>query len=204
MATQTPLNVPIRPWVPRWLGIVTAFTVMLPIILINGAYTGTITEVSGTLGVLSEDISMAYYATSAGMAVAYPLIPKVRPVVTTKTILLIDLLLQVILSFICAQVNQMDIIIVCSFFIGFLKGFAMLEIILMIRPLFSPQNVRSEFYAYFYPIVFSAGLDGGHGTVGLLLPMAVYVLLRYPALAGCHLFYPDVLPVCQASCLFSF
>ena len=49
MATQTPLNVPIRPWVPRWLGIVTAFTVMLPIILINGAYTGTITEVSGTL-----------------------------------------------------------------------------------------------------------------------------------------------------------
>ena len=105
MATQTPLNVPIRPWVPRWLGIVTAFTVMLPIILINGAYTGTITEVSGTLGVLSEDISMAYYATSAGMAVAYPLIPKVRPVVTTKTILLIDLLLQVILSFICAQVN---------------------------------------------------------------------------------------------------
>ena len=76
---------------------------MLPIILINGAYTGTITEVSGTLGVLSEDISMAYYATSAGMAVAYPLIPKVRPVVTTKTILLIDLLLQVILSFyLCA------------------------------------------------------------------------------------------------------
>jgi MFS family permease len=157
MANQALLSVPIRPWVPRWLGIVTAFVVMLPIILINGAYTGTITEVSGTLGVLSEDISMAYYATSAGMAVAYPLIPKVRPVVTTKTILLIDLLLQVILSFICAQVNQMDIIIVCSFFIGFLKAFAMLEIILMIRPLFSPKNVRSEFYAYFYPIVFSAG-----------------------------------------------
>ena len=133
MANQALLSVPIRPWVPRWLGIVTAFVVMLPIILINGAYTGNITEVSGTLGVLSEDISMAYYATSAGMAVAYPLIPKVRPVVTTKTILLIDLLLQVILSFICAQVNQMDIIIVCSFFIGFLKAFAMLEIILMIR-----------------------------------------------------------------------
>ena len=27
----------------------------------------------------------------------------------------------------------------------------------MIRPFFSPANVRSEFYAYFYPIVFSAG-----------------------------------------------
>lgn len=157
MANQALLSVPIRPWVPRWLGIMTAFVVMLPIILINGAYTGNITEVSGTLGVLSEDISMAYYATSAGMAVAYPLIPKVRLVITTKTILLTDLLLQVILSFICAQINQMDIIIVCSFFIGFLKAFAMLEIIIMIRPLFSPKNIRSEFYAYFYPIVFSAG-----------------------------------------------
>ena len=35
MAQQVLLNVPIRPWVPRWLGIVTAFVVMLPIILIN-------------------------------------------------------------------------------------------------------------------------------------------------------------------------
>lgn len=50
MSSQSLLSVPIRPWVPRWLGIVTAFVVMLPIILINGAYTGTITEVSGTLG----------------------------------------------------------------------------------------------------------------------------------------------------------
>lgn len=157
MVKQQLLSVPIRPWVPPWLGVVTAFVVMLPIILINGAYTGNIIEVSGSLGVLSEDISMAYYATSAGMAVAYPIIPKIRPVVTTKTILLTDLLLQVVLSFICARINQMDIIIVCSFFIGFLKAFAMLEIIIMIRPFFSPGNVRSEFYAYFYPIVFSAG-----------------------------------------------
>lgn len=151
------LNVPIRPWVPPWLSAVTAFVIMLPIIFINGAYTGNITEVSGVLGVLSEDISMAYYATSIGMAVAYPLVPKVRKLINTKTALLLNLLFQVVLSYICAQVRQTDIIIVCSFFIGFLKAFAMLEIILMIRPLFSPKNVRSEFYSYFYPIVFSAG-----------------------------------------------
>lgn len=151
------LNIPIRQWVPSWLGFVTALVIMLPIVLINGAYTGDITEVSGTLGVLNEDIRMGYYATSVGMAVSYPLIPKIRGALNTKTIFLSDLLLQAILSLVCAQVTQIDIIIVCSFFIGFLKGFAMLEIILMIRPFFSPANVRSEFYAYFYPIVFSAG-----------------------------------------------
>lgn len=61
-----PLSVPIRPWVPRWLGILTAFVIMLPVILINGAYTGSAVEISSTLGVLGEDIRMAYYATAPG------------------------------------------------------------------------------------------------------------------------------------------
>lgn len=157
MSRLQALNVPIRPWVPRWLGLVTAFVILLPIMLINGAYTGDIIEVSGTLGVMSEDIRMAYYATSAGMAIAYPIIPKLRPVITTKTVLLTDLMLQVILSLICANVTKMEIVIACSFFIGILKAFVMLEFIIMTRPFFSPSNVRSEFYAYFYPLVFSGG-----------------------------------------------
>ena len=157
MSRLQALNVPIRPWVPRWLGLVTAFVILLPIMLINGAYTGDIIEVSGTLGVMSEDIRMAYYATSAGMAIAYPIIPKLRPVITTKTVLLSDLMLQVILSLICANVTKMEIVIACSFFIGILKAFVMLEFIIMTRPFFSPSNVRSEFYAYFYPLVFSGG-----------------------------------------------
>lgn len=157
MAGQLPLNVPTRPWVPRWLGITTAFVILLPIIFINGAYTGSITEVSGTLGVLSEDISMAYYATSIGMAIGYPIVPKIRAVITTKTVLLGDLILQVLLSLVCARTSQIEIIIACSLVIGFLKAFAMLEVLLMVKPLFSPTDVRSEFYAYFYPTVFSAG-----------------------------------------------
>lgn len=155
MAIQ--LSIPVRKWVPRWLGILTAFVVMLPIMLINGAYTGNILDVSGSLGVLSEDISMAYYAASAGMAVAYPIVPEIRGIITTKTILLCCLFLQVSLSLICAQVSRMDIVILCSFLIGVLKAFTMLEIIVMLKPFFSPGNIRSEFYAYFYPIVFSIG-----------------------------------------------
>ena len=78
MANQALLSVPIRPWVPRWLGIVTAFVVMLPIILINGAYTGNITEVSGTLGVLSEDISMAYYGCHTDITIPYEELGSIR------------------------------------------------------------------------------------------------------------------------------
>lgn len=164
------LNLPIRPWVPQWLGIVTMFVIILPIIMLNGAYTGSMVEVSSTLGILSEDITMGYYAASVGMAVAYPIVPKVRAVVTPKTLLLSDLFLQILFSWWCAHAANIDMIVVCSFFIGFLKAFIMLEFIIQIRPLFSPRNVRSEFYAYFYPIVFS----GGQVSLAITAQLAYY------------------------------
>ena len=136
------LNLPTRPWVPQWLGIVTMFIVIFPITLLNGAYTGSMVEVSNTLGVLSEDITMAYYSASVGMAVAYPIVPKIRTIATPKTLLLTDLLLQIFFSLVCAQTGSMDVIMVCSFCMGFLKAFVMLEFIILIRPLFSPKNVE--------------------------------------------------------------
>lgn len=176
------LALPTRPWVPQWLGLVTMFIVMAPITMLNGAYTGSIVEVSNTLGILSEDISMGYYAASVGMAVAYPIVPKVLAVVTPKTLLLVDLFLQILLSLLCAHVSNIDIIIICSFFVGFLKAFVMLEFIILVRPFFSPKNIRSEFYAYFYPIVFS----GGQISMAITAQLAYYYQWQ-------HMYYFTVL-----------
>ena len=71
--------------------------------------------------------------------------------------LLADLTLQFLLSWFCARSQSADTLIVCSFFIGFLKGFLMLWCIRRIKTIFSPKDVRSEFYAYFYPLVFGCG-----------------------------------------------
>lgn len=51
----------------------------------------------------------------------------------------------------------------------------MLEFIIQIRPFFSPKNVRSEFYAYFYPIVFS----GGQISMALTSQLAYYYQWQY-------------------------
>ncbi|MEG1749613.1 MAG: MFS transporter [Tannerellaceae bacterium] len=169
------LDLPTRPWVPQWLGVVTMFFVILPIVMLNGAYTGSMVEVSNTLGILSEDITLGYYAASVGMAVAYPIVPKIRAVVTPKTLLLGDLFLQILISFGCAHTNNIDLIIICSFFVGFLKAFVMLQFIVSIRPLFSPKNIRSEFYAYFYPMVFS----GGQISMAITAQLAYYYQWQY-------------------------
>lgn len=151
------LGLPVRKWVPDWLGIATIFAVILPVILLNGSYTGSMLEVSYTLGTYSEDITMGYYAASAGMAIAYPIIPKVLSALSDKTLLAGDLALQFLLSWICASSQNTDALIVCSFAIGFLKGFLMLWFIRHAQRIFSPRNVRSEFYSFFYPLTYGGG-----------------------------------------------
>ena len=142
-----------RSWVPRWGMGVVAFIVLIPMMLINGAYTGSSIDVSSYLGVMSEDINIAFFASSAGMAMAYPIIPIIKPIATTKTIILFVLFVQIILSFICAVTSYIEIIIICSFLIGYFKAFTLMEVVVILMPIFSPSFTRNQFYAQYYPIV---------------------------------------------------
>jgi MFS family permease len=157
MMTMKQLDVPVRQWVPDWLGMICIFFIILPVTMLNGSYTGSMLEVSSTLGTNTEDITMGYYAASAGMAIAYPIVPKVLDALSSKFLPLTDLSIQFLLSWVCARSQNIDLVIICSFFIGFLKGFLMLWFIRRATKIFSPKNVRSEFYSYFYPLVFAGG-----------------------------------------------
>lgn len=157
MKTARELDIPVRSWVPDGVAIAMVFLIMLPIVLLNGTYTGSMVEVSNTLGVYTEDITIGYYAASAGMAVSYPIVPKIINALSSKSLLLIDLTLQFFLSWFCARQVNTELLIAASFIIGFLKGFLMLWIIRRIKFIFSPKDIRSEFYAYFYPLVFGGG-----------------------------------------------
>ena len=85
MKTASELDIPARPWVPDLLAIATVFIIMLPIAMLNGTYTGSMVEVSNTLGVYTEDITIGYYAASAGMAVSYPIVPKILNAFSSKS-----------------------------------------------------------------------------------------------------------------------
>ncbi|MDR3327678.1 MAG: MFS transporter [Prevotellaceae bacterium] len=138
--------------VPQWLKVATAVLILIPILMVNGAYTGSSVDISGALGVLSEDINIAYFATSAGLAISHPLIPQLRGVATTKNTILFSLCVQIALSAICAETDNMTVVLICSFFIGFFKAFIMIEIVAILMPILSPENKRSIFYSKFYPL----------------------------------------------------
>lgn len=115
---------------------------------------GTVTAISEATG---SKYSLVPTDNSAGMAIAYPIVPKVLDALSSKFLLLTDLSIQFLLSWVCARSQNIDLVIICSFFIGFLKGFLMLWSIRRATKIFSPKNVRSEFYSYFYPLVFAGG-----------------------------------------------
>ena len=58
MITMKELEAPVRQWVPDWLGLISIFIVIFPVTMLNGSYTGSMLEVSNTLGTNSEDITM--------------------------------------------------------------------------------------------------------------------------------------------------
>lgn len=151
------IELPVRRYIPQWMVMLTMFMILVNIVLVNGAYLGSSIDVSGALGTTSEDITMAFYACSIGMVVANPLVQKVRQIMTTKTLLLTDIALQCLFSMICAGTYHMEVMIICCFIIGLLKTFLLLEFIILMTPLFTPGNVRSESYSWFYPLVFGGG-----------------------------------------------
>ena len=167
--TVQQLDIPLRHSLPDWVGIAVVFLILLPLTMLNGTYTGSMVEVSNTLGAYTEDITIGFYAAAAGMAVAYPIVPKILGAFSSKSLLLVDLTLQFLLSWVCARSASTDLMIAASFLIGFLKGFLMLWTIRRIKLVFSPGDVRSEFYAYFYPLVFG----------GEQVSMVVTALLAY-------------------------
>ena len=168
MITMKELEAPVRQWVPDWLGLISIFIVILPVTMLNGSYTGSMLEVSNTLGTNSEDITMGYYAASAGMAIAYPIIPKVLAAFSVKSLLLIDLVLQFFLSWVCARTQNADILIVCSFAVGFLKGFLMLWFIRYAQKIFSPFVYYKQLryliivFAFFTAHLINSFSLGGH------------------------------------------
>lgn len=46
MKTALELEIPIRPWVPNIVGIITVFIIIMPVAMLNGTYTGSMVEVS--------------------------------------------------------------------------------------------------------------------------------------------------------------
>lgn len=138
-------------WVPEPLRMVLMAVFMLPILVVSGIYTGNLSYMVGSLGTHNEWIVFANYAGVVGMGVSLPLIFRYKLRFFTKFLMVRTLLFLALANFMIGTTDNNIVIVSCAFFIGFLKMFALIEFIVPVMAIISPDGNRPKFYAIFYP-----------------------------------------------------
>lgn len=138
-------------WVPKPLILVLIIVFLLPILTVSGIYTGNLSYMVSSLGTHNEWIVFANYAGVVGMGVSLPIIFRYKLRFYTKFLMVRTLLFLALASFMIGTTDNVIVIVSSSFFIGFLKMFALIELIMPIMYIISPDGNRPRFYSIFYP-----------------------------------------------------
>ncbi len=139
-------------WVPKPVQLLLIALFLFPILVMNGVYTGNISYMAGSLGTYNEWLVFANYAGIVGMGVSMPIIFRFKLAFYTKYLMLRTFLLLALLSFVIGTTDNNFVIVACSFLIGFFKMFAMIEVIMPVMYVISPDGSRPKFYSIFYPM----------------------------------------------------
>lgn len=148
---------PFATWVPKPLMLLLIIFIMFPLMSISGVYTSNATDISGALATYSEFVSMANNAGSIGMGLALLIIFRVKMRFRSKEIITSCAIILALLSYMNGRTENTYQLVVGSFLIGFFKMFAMIEVILPMMFILSPNGDRGRFYAIFYPISIGFG-----------------------------------------------
>ena len=137
-----PKNYPFYNWVPKPVGIIILFVFFLPILTVGGTYSVASTEMMSGLGIISEHIQFANFATSIGMAAFCPFLYRLVVIRRQKMMCLAGFSLMYIFSYICAKTDSVFLLALCSIFMGFLR------MVLMMVNLFTLIKYAGHIEAY--------------------------------------------------------
>lgn len=149
-------------WVPKAVQLLLIVVFTIFILPLGGVYTGNISFMAGGTGNLTEYFMWANYATTIGMGAAMPLAMRFKLRFKIRNKVTLILLLTALLSYISATTHQPMIFVMSSLFMGFMKMHAMVEFIIPLMMMLSPDGNRGRFYSLFYPFAIAMGQVGSY------------------------------------------
>ena len=138
-------NHPFYPWVPRPLGILILLLMFVPPTFSGGAYLCNIGEMSGSLGMLTEDIQLASFFTSIGMCLFPPFMVRFLQARRAKHTYLWCFLVLAVLNGICAITSELPVLLACCMLIGFTRIIVMLNCTFTIAPYLTGMDTLAMF-----------------------------------------------------------
>lgn len=139
-------------WVPKPVMLLLILLFLFPLLVVSGIYTANFTEMMSDLGVYSEHLSMANYASFIGMGAVLPLLLRFKMRFRSKELTVVSLFSIALCSIVIITTNNPYVIIFASFAIGLFKIIALIEFILPLVFLLGPNGEMSKFYTVFYPL----------------------------------------------------
>lgn len=138
-------NHPFHEWVPRPVGILVLLLMFVPPTFSGGAYLCNISEMSGGLGVWTEDIQLASFFTSIGMCLFPPFMVRFLQARRIKQTYLWCFLLLIPLNYICAVTTSVPLLLAACLLTGFVRVIVMLNCTFTIAPYLTGMDTLSMF-----------------------------------------------------------
>lgn len=144
---------PFADWVPKPVMLLLIIIFMFPFMLVNAVYS---TDLAGTFATYNEFITFANNAGTIGMGTAILILMRIKMRFTSKQIITTSAVIIAALLYWCSVNPNPYVVIISSFFIGFFKMFGIIEMVLPVMFIISPNNDRGRFYSVFYPLTLVA------------------------------------------------
>lgn len=138
-------NHPFYEWVPRPIGILVLLLMFVPPTFSGGAYLCNIGEMTGGLGVRSEDIQLASFFTSIGMCLFPPFMVRFLQARRIKRTYIACFTLLIPLNYICAITTSLPVLLTACLLTGFVRIIVMLNCTFTIAPYLTGMNTLAMF-----------------------------------------------------------
>ncbi|MFT3902775.1 MAG: hypothetical protein QM727_06355 [Niabella sp.] len=168
-------------WVPKLVMVLLFFLILVILLITNPIYSANISLMVSSTGLIAEYFTWATFAGTIGMGVAIPFIMRFKMRFRAKELMLTSLLTMAVLSIVIANTTTAEVIVAASFAFGFIKMFGMVEVVLPIRAMLSPNGSNGAFYSKFYPIAIGVGQLGSPYIARLALSDNWQMLHYYSA-----------------------
>ncbi|MCR4582381.1 MAG: hypothetical protein K5764_02350 [Prevotella sp.] len=121
-------NYPFYGWMPKAAGCMVLFLMFFPATFSGGAYMNNLAEMAGGMGVHNEDIQLASYATSIGMALFAPFMAGFMTIRRVKHLFMRGFLVLLVLNGVIATTGNVVLTIASCLIIGFVRVMLMMNI----------------------------------------------------------------------------
>lgn len=139
-----PKNFPFYEWVPKPVGIIILILMFVPILTVGGVYTANVGEMVSGLGVISEHIQFATFATSIGMAAFAPFFYQLVCIRREKMMCIFGFAIMFVLSLVCAKTDNIFLLALCSIIMGFMRMVLMMvNLFTLIKYAFGIEATRN-------------------------------------------------------------